>query len=148
MRISRRLVRLGFEWVTQYFELKHHGIKGQKRGVRHGPPYPIKRDGIYRIPKTVNFVSSNGIHITSFSKHVADRINENRPDRKVTTSDIVDSIRNPLFIGNIRVDDNGKKSQRFVGKKATSNVNPDTGTVTTVWMTGKRYLKKYAKKGL
>ena len=148
MRISRRLVRLGFERATQYFELKHHGIKGQKRGVRHGPPYPIKRDGIYRIPKTVNFISSNGIRITSFSKHVADRINEDRPDRKVTTSDIVDSIRNPLFIGNIRVDDNGKKSQRFVGKKATSNVNPDTGTVTTVWMAGKRYLKKYAKKGL
>lgn len=23
-------------------ELKHHGIKGQKWGVRHGPPYPLK----------------------------------------------------------------------------------------------------------
>lgn len=24
--------------------LMHHGIAGQKHGVRHGPPYPIRRD--------------------------------------------------------------------------------------------------------
>ena len=24
-------------------ELYHHGIKGQKHGVKHGPPYPLSR---------------------------------------------------------------------------------------------------------
>lgn len=147
MQLNQTLIRCGKNWIKQYFRLAHHGVKGQKRGVRNGPPYPIKRDGVFRNPKSVSFISANGVHISSFSKHVADRINEDRPDRKVTVSDIVDSIKKPLEIGEIRINDNGQKSQRFIGRKATSNVNPDTGTVTTVWITGKRYLKKYQKKG-
>lgn len=43
----------GYYWVKRYFpeikgdtfllELCHHGIKGQKWGVRNGPPYPIDK---------------------------------------------------------------------------------------------------------
>lgn len=30
-------------WLKQYHtELMHHGVKGQKWGVRNGPPYPLK----------------------------------------------------------------------------------------------------------
>ena len=29
-------------------ELKHHGVQGQKWGVRNGPPYPLSRQGITR----------------------------------------------------------------------------------------------------
>ncbi len=33
-------------WLKQYHaELMHHGVKGQKWGVRNGPPYPIDRSG-------------------------------------------------------------------------------------------------------
>lgn len=34
--------------------LMHHGIKGQKWGVRNGPPYPLKKNNKYDIvdPKT------------------------------------------------------------------------------------------------
>lgn len=35
-------------------ELMHHGVKGQKWGVRNGPPYPIDRDSIEK-------TSGNGI---------------------------------------------------------------------------------------
>ena len=31
--------------------LQHHGIEGQKWGVRHGPPYPIERGASVRIKK-------------------------------------------------------------------------------------------------
>lgn len=41
------------DWVRRYYSrLCHHGIKGQKWGVRNGPPYPIdksnKHDTIVR----------------------------------------------------------------------------------------------------
>lgn len=29
-------------------ELKHHGVQGMKWGVKHGPPYPLSRQGISR----------------------------------------------------------------------------------------------------
>lgn len=38
-------------------ELKHHGVKGQRWGVRHGPPYPIdpKNPGDIRIKSGTTF---------------------------------------------------------------------------------------------
>ncbi len=37
--------------------LAHHGIKGQRWGVEHGPPYPVRR-GSGGKPKTTNIVKS------------------------------------------------------------------------------------------
>lgn len=37
--------------------LAHHGIKGQRWGVEHGPPYPVKRSSGGK-PKTTNVVKS------------------------------------------------------------------------------------------
>lgn len=31
----------GFENLCSYEDISHHGIKGQKWGVMHGPPYPL-----------------------------------------------------------------------------------------------------------
>lgn len=36
--------------IVDSFELKHHGIMGQKWGVRHGPPYPLS-GGNYKYKK-------------------------------------------------------------------------------------------------
>ena len=47
--VSRELIATGRAWIKQHFpevftdELKHHGIKGQKWGVRNGPPYPLDK---------------------------------------------------------------------------------------------------------
>lgn len=38
-KIMNKLENIGFD-----DELKHHGIKGQKWGVKNGPPYPIKEE--------------------------------------------------------------------------------------------------------
>ena len=35
-------MRNEYSWELDYEHLAHHGIKGQKWGVRHGPPYPIE----------------------------------------------------------------------------------------------------------
>lgn len=41
-------------------ELAHHGVKGQKWGVRNGPPYPINRKGV---EKTSNSDKLENIYI-------------------------------------------------------------------------------------
>lgn len=34
------------DWLNRYYSsLMHHGIKGQKWGVKNGPPYPLKNAG-------------------------------------------------------------------------------------------------------
>ena len=46
MQLKHNLVELGKRWVEQHLlsrQLFHHGIKGQKWGVRNGPPYPLEK---------------------------------------------------------------------------------------------------------
>lgn len=41
-------IKIGYKWVNTYLSrkrvLQHHGIKGQKWGVKNGPPYPLEKD--------------------------------------------------------------------------------------------------------
>ena len=68
---------------------------------------------------------------------------ERASERNVSAEAINDALQNPLHIGEIKTDGLGRKSQRFIGKSATVNVNPETGTVSTIWKTGQRTVKKY-----
>lgn len=43
--LLEKYIIIGRKWIEQRFlndTLQHHGIKGQKWGVRNGPPYPLK----------------------------------------------------------------------------------------------------------
>ncbi len=77
--------------------------------------------------------TSNGITILEVSKHFGERSIE----RNVSASSIKDALTNPLKIGKIKIDKDGRKSQRFIGEGATVNINPDTGALITSWKTGK-----------
>lgn len=46
------------ERVMENLYLKHHGVKGQKWGVRHGPPYPIE-DKVMRKGTRVSTIAPN-----------------------------------------------------------------------------------------
>lgn len=46
MKINWKFVKIGRQWIEHHlhnFELFHHGIKGQKWGIRNGPPYPLAK---------------------------------------------------------------------------------------------------------
>ena len=72
-------------------------------------------------------------------------MNERATERKVTVEDIREALMHPLHVTDIKIDDLGRPSQRFIGEKATVNVNPETGIVATIWKTGKSTVEKYKK---
>ena len=39
---------------TEHEYLCHHGVDGQKHGVRNGPPYPLKLDQMTSVQKRKN----------------------------------------------------------------------------------------------
>ena len=88
------------------------------------------------------FYTKNGILIKQKSNHLEVRLKE----RSITLEEVIDSLKNPLEICDIEVDDDGKKSQKFIGEKATTSINPETGVIITVWRTGKRTIRKIMKK--
>ena len=87
-------------------------------------------------------ITSNGIQTTSLSRHMKERSEE----RGVSRDDVKDELTNPLHIDEIKHDDQGRPSQRFIGEGATVNINPETGIITTVWKTGSGKIKKYKKR--
>lgn len=104
-------------------ELYHHGIIGQRWGVRR---------------------TKDGIKLSRVSKHI---INEKRKDRSQTPKDVIDSLINPIHIKPIKVYPDGKRSVECIGLKATTCTNPDDGTINTSHITGRKKLKHYKKGG-
>lgn len=89
--------------------------------------------------KVVSTVTSNGIKIANVSRHAI----EQAIRRKVPVDDVKDALIKPLKIGKIKIDDQGRKSQRFIGFSAMVNVNTDTGAIVTLWKTGAATRRKY-----
>lgn len=86
----------------------------------------------------IGTTTTNGISIKSISKHFGERAIE----RNLSITDIQEALTKPLKVGNIRVDKDGFKSQRFMGQSATVNINPDTGNAVTAWKTGKKQRRR------
>lgn len=58
---------------------------------------------------------------------VNDKIN-----RGVRSADELDALKNPLDVRPVKVDELGRPSQRYVGRKAEVVVNPETGAIVSV----------------
>lgn len=71
---------------------------------------------------------------------------ERATTRSIVDAEIDDALSNPIFKGNVVVDEYGRKSVKYIGKNATVIVNPETNEVVTTWKTGTRTRKKYERK--
>ena len=80
-------------------------------------------------------------HFADKTKHASERLTQ----RNVTDVEIDDAIQNPLHKGGIVIDEQGRKSVKYIGNDATVILNPDTSEVITTWKTGSRIRKKYGK---
>lgn len=77
---------------------------------------------------TTTITTQNGINITGFTKHGLNRAIE----RNVSTKSILESLKKPLQIKDVKVDSLGRESQRFIGSRASSVVNPSNGKIVSV----------------
>lgn len=133
------------KWNVSDEELKRMKKAGAKEPIRLKNNV-VTKEPIRLVDKsaksdTIELRTSNGIDVLKFSDHMKKRALE----RNVSVDDIKETLRNPLHIDEVKIDDLGRPSQRFIGEKATVNVNPKTGTVATIWKTGRTKLNKYKR---
>jgi hypothetical protein len=89
----------------------------------------------------INVQASDGLIATKHSAHALEAMAKRAVDR----NEIEVALKAPLYIYPDRTNKKGDVSRRYLGDKATVNVNPTTGVITTVWRTGFRLRKKYGK---
>jgi hypothetical protein len=78
-------------------------------------------------------VAANGTKITGFTGHAVDRaIGDGAKRAGVSPQAILDALKNPLKIGEVRIDNLGRQSQRFIGPNAEVVVNPQTGKIVSI----------------
>lgn len=70
-----------------------------------------------------------------------------REERNVSDDDVSDALNEPLYVGDLEIDKNGRPSRKYVGKNATVVINPDTNKEITSWRTSSRLRKKFEKGG-
>jgi len=139
--------------VPYYEDVENEGTR-VARDLKSGKSYEVPADMNYKQwydlyitketekefnEKVVGTVTSNGIRIANVSRHAV----EQAIRRKVPVDDVKDALIKPLKIGKIKIDNQGRKSQRFIGFGATVNVNTDTGAIATLWKTGTSTRRKY-----
>ena len=84
-------------------------------------------------------LKNGNVEIKDISQHLFER----KTFRDIPYEDMTDAFTKPINNATIITDVQGKKSIKYIGKKATVVVNPDTGSVITTWKTGKSTVKKY-----
>lgn len=87
-------------------------------------------------------IDSKDVNLQLFadkSKHASERVTE----RQVDDADIDDALKNPLFKGDVVIDDLGRPSVKYIGKAVTVIWNPEEELVVTTWKTGSRIRRKY-----
>ncbi|ARN84933.1 hypothetical protein GQ61_06140 [Candidatus Nucleicultrix amoebiphila FS5] len=66
-------------------------------------------------------------------------------ERGVRSVDELQALKNPLKVNDIVVDKLGRKSQKFIGEKATVAINPDTGKIISVYPTSTKLAERLKK---
>jgi SPP1 gp7 family putative phage head morphogenesis protein len=87
----------------------------------------------------------SGYNIDEIEK--TEHAEKRREERNVSDDDVSDALNEPLYVGDLEIDKNGRPSRKYVGKNATVVINPDTNKEITSWRTSSRLRKKFEKGG-
>lgn len=84
-------------------------------------------------------ISKDGVEIQGFKSHFIDRAIE----RNIKVTDVVDALKTPIKIGNIKYDDLSRPSKEYIGKRVRVQINPETKELITCWKTSNKLRRKY-----
>jgi len=98
-------------------------------------------ENIGKIELRINNVGKN-IPNTAQDINFADHALQRAVERGVSRESILDAIASPLKIEEVRIDNLGRPSQRFIGKKAEVVINPETQQVVSVNPTSTKKFEK------
>ena len=90
-------------------------------------------------------IKGKGIALQLFAEKTQ-HAEERSAERQVSDSAIDAALATPLHVGDVIVDEFGRKSVKYIGADVTVILNPDTGVVITSWRTGTKIRKKYEKR--
>ncbi|MDX3775567.1 hypothetical protein QE250_15725 [Chromatiaceae bacterium AAb-1] len=74
-------------------------------------------------------------------QHTTHSLNQ-KINRQVKSVDELDAIKNPLKKTDVKYDNQGRPSEKFIGENATVAVNPETGKVVTVHPTSSKLAER------
>lgn len=80
-----------------------------------------------------------GHTVRRLTMHFYDR----KSERSVPEEDIIDALLHPIHTEDRGYNAKKQHGYRYIGKKATVNINPEDARITTIWVTGKDKIKKY-----
>jgi len=97
--------------------------------------------------KIVGITTPNGIKILELSHHGVERfIGDGEKRIGVSVESVSDALSNPLEIKDVKTDKLGRKSQKFVGEKATVSINPETGNIIQTNPTSSKVAEKLKRR--
>lgn len=143
----------GPKTLAGYYDLKYNDnkesrlYKGYVTAVNKGNISPLVGYDNFKAVASdienqfVGMKTSDGLEIKGFTAHFVDRTIGQRsadsPSSKgvrlgVDLADIEDALKNPIRIGPLVEQDNGKTSKLYFGKNTAVSYNPDTGELVQV----------------
>ena len=126
--------------------LLHYGVKGMKWGIRRTKEQlRYNRGAVFT---TVNrylghdITTRDGVHVARIAIHAA----EQAENRRVSKKNILDATERSLYISPITIDPAGRPSKQYLGKAATVAINPNNGSIVSVWPTSRKRARKHMKR--
>lgn len=115
-------------------------LKDYVRSVKNGMASPLSGFANYvRIyneidQKIVGIKTSERATVVNQSKHFIERVigtmedpKTKKPRSGVAVDEIKEALKTPIDVKPLRTDSQGRSSQKYIGKKATVTVNPESG---------------------
>ncbi len=68
---------------------------------------------------------------------------DRKSERTIPEEDIIDALLHPIHTEDRGYNARQQHGYRYIGRKATVNINPEDARITTVWATGLDKLKQY-----
>lgn len=126
----------GQEAATQKLRLGKYQQKQKQLVEGNGLARLYEREHAYGLPYQPR---GSAVWAMQKTEHAVKR----QAERGLSNDKIKDAINSPLYIGDVKIDAQGRKSQKYIGKDATVIINPDSGKIITAYPTSSRRRRKY-----